>query len=96
LGNKEHVSPIGCRLYLPENWVNDKQRCLEAGVPEEDIEFYRKQDLALQLVIQARAQGVEFGWVGGDSFYGKEFDPLTSCTDIVAILSSYQNGLLSR
>ena len=72
LGNKEHVAPIGCRLYLPENWVNDKQRCLEAGVPEEDIEFYRKQDLALQLVIQARAQGVEFGWVGGDSFYGKD------------------------
>lgn len=71
LGNKEHVAPIGCRLYLPENWVNDKQRCLEAGVAEEDIEFYRKQDLALQLVIQARAQGVEFNWVGGDSFYGK-------------------------
>jgi len=72
LGNKEHVAPIGCRLYLPENWVNDKQRCLEAGVPEEDIEFYRKQDLALQLVIQARAQGIDFGWVGGDSFYGKD------------------------
>ena len=32
LGNKEHAAPIGCRLYLPENWVNDKQRCLEAGV----------------------------------------------------------------
>ena len=72
LGYKEHIAPVGFRLYLPESWVNDKPRCLEAGVPEEDIEFYRKQELALQLVIQARAQGVAFNWVGGDSFYGKD------------------------
>ena len=36
-----------------------------------DVRAQAKQDLALQLVIQARAQGVEFNWVGGDSFYGK-------------------------
>ena len=27
--------PAGARLYLPESWTNDRQRCREAGVPEE-------------------------------------------------------------
>lgn len=72
LNYRENVVPIGCRLFMPESWVNDKARCVEAGVPQEAIEFHRKQDLALQLVIQARVQGVEFGWVGADSFYGKD------------------------
>jgi SRSO17 transposase len=72
LGLKEHAVPIGYRLFLPEAWTNDEQRCIEAKIPQEDIEFHRKQDLALQLVIQARAQGVKFQWVGADSFYGKD------------------------
>jgi SRSO17 transposase len=72
LGSQEHAVPIGYRLFLPESWTNDEQRCLEAKIPQEDIEFHRKQDLALQLVIQARAQGVKFQWVGADSFYGKD------------------------
>jgi len=72
LGYKEHAVPIGYRLFLPESWINDKKRCLEAGIPREHIEFHRKHDLALQLVIQARMQGVEFSWVGADSLYGED------------------------
>lgn len=72
LGFKEHAVPIGNRLFLPKAWVNDEKRCLEAGVPQEHIEFHRKHDFALQLVIQARIQGVQFGWVGADSFYGED------------------------
>jgi len=72
LGFNEHAVPIGNRLYLPKSWTNDKQRCIEAGIPQEHIEFNRKHDLALQLVIQARIQGVEFQWVGADSLYGED------------------------
>ena len=72
LGFKEHVVPIGYRLFMPKAWIDDEKRCLEAGVPQEHIEFHRKQDLALQLVIQARLQAVAFGWVGADGFYGED------------------------
>ena len=72
LGFQDHAAPIGNRLYLPEAWVNDEKRCIEAGIPQEHIESHRKHDLALQLVIQARLQGVAFGWVGADSLYGED------------------------
>jgi len=72
LGFQNHAAPIGNRLYLPEAWINDEKRCIEAGIPQEHIEFHRKHDLALQLVIQARLQGIAFGWVGADSFYGED------------------------
>jgi len=72
LGCKTHSVPIDCRLFLPQAWVQDKQRCLATGVPEEAIEFNRKHDLALQMVISARARGVRFNWVGCDSLYGED------------------------
>jgi SRSO17 transposase len=72
LGFQDYAAPIGNRLFLPVAWVNDEKRCIEAGIPQEHIEFHRKHDLALQLVIQARLQGVAFGWVGADSLYGED------------------------
>ena len=72
LGFQDHATPIGNRLFLPEAWINDEKRCIEAGIPQEHIEFHRKHDLALQLVIQARVQGVAFSWVGADGLYGED------------------------
>lgn len=72
LSFKEHAVPIGYRLFLPETWIDDKERCIEAGIPREEIVFQRKHDQALQLVLQARIQGVEFAWVGADSLYGED------------------------
>jgi SRSO17 transposase len=72
LGCKTHSVPIDCRLFLPQAWVQDEQRCLAAGVPKEAIEFNRKHDLALQMVISTRARGVRFNWVGCDSLYGED------------------------
>jgi len=72
LCSKKHVVPIGHRLFLPQSWVDDQKKCLEAGIPQEHIEFHRKHDQALQLVIQARIQGVEFEWVGADGLYGED------------------------
>jgi SRSO17 transposase len=32
------AAPVGGRLYLPESWSEDRERCLAAGIPEE-VEF---------------------------------------------------------
>jgi SRSO17 transposase len=72
LGCKTHCVPIDVRLFLPEEWVKNKRRCIAAGVPEEAIEFNRKHDLALQMVISTRSRGVRFNWIGCDGFYGED------------------------
>lgn len=57
------------RLYLPKEWVEDKGRREEAGVPE-DVEFKTKPELALEMIFGARENGVSFGWVNADTLYG--------------------------
>ena len=70
----ERSTLVDTRLYLPKEWIDDPQRCREAGVPEEEIQFRTKDQLALEIIQHARSQGLEFGWVGADAGYGK------SCT----------------
>jgi SRSO17 transposase len=65
---------VGARLYLPKEWVEDPARCLEAGIPEEEIRLRTKLDLARELVAEALANGLNFHWVGVDSGYGKDQD----------------------
>ena len=57
------------RLFLPEEWANDRRRREEAGVPE-GVVFRTKPELALEMVAEAVAANVPFRWVGGDSLYG--------------------------
>jgi SRSO17 transposase len=72
LGCREHVVPVDVRLFLPKSWTSDKERCLAAGVPEEHIVAKTKQELALEMVRQARAGGMRFNWIGADAFYGMD------------------------
>jgi SRSO17 transposase len=65
------VALINGRLYLPEEWINDKERCLDAHVPESEIRMLTKEDIALDMVRHARETGMRFGWVGADAGYGK-------------------------
>ena len=57
------------RLFLPEEWAGDRDRRDQAGVPPGVI-FRTKPQLALEMVATAVAEGVPFGWVGGDGVYG--------------------------
>ena len=41
---------LGMRLYLPEEWTRDRERCHKAGVPE-DVLFRRKWENALGLLL---------------------------------------------
>jgi SRSO17 transposase len=57
------------RLFLPEEWADDRDRREEAGVPP-GVVFRTKPQLALEMVAAAAAEGVPFRWVGGDGVYG--------------------------
>lgn len=69
-----NVCMIGCRLFLPEEWSGDPDRCRKAGVPKERIEqgHQTKIELARELVDEALSNGVEFACVAMDAFYGRD------------------------
>lgn len=65
-----HVAaPVGGRIYLPEVWTKDPERCLKAGVPSE-VEFQTKPEIGLQLIQEALSDQVAPAPVLGDSVYG--------------------------
>ena len=63
---------IGAKLFLPDEWVEDPERCQKAGVPKEEIKKRTKIELARELVEQAIEQKVRFACVGVDAFYGRD------------------------
>lgn len=72
-----HVGPRGRalvdkRLYLPQEWAADPERCDEAQVPPEQREYRSQSELALAMLRQARAWGhLSAEWVTGDDEFGK-------------------------
>jgi SRSO17 transposase len=56
-------------LYLPQEWMEDRERCRQAGIPDA-IEFNTKPELAWQMLKRAVEHQVPFAWVTGDSIYG--------------------------
>ena len=69
LAHKEVPVPIALRLYLPEDWAQDKARRAAAKVPE-SITFETKGEIALAQIDAALADGVRFGMVLADAGYG--------------------------
>jgi SRSO17 transposase len=73
--------PIAWRLYLPEVWRQDVERCQKAGVPE-GVVFQTKPEIALQQIRQALEQGVPVGVVLADAGYGKGTQFRTELTQL--------------
>src|SRR5580700_6117228 len=63
--------PVAWRLYLPESWAQDPERCEQAGVPEE-ISFETKPAIALQQIRGAVEEGIPTAPVLGDAGYGND------------------------
>lgn len=57
-------------LYVPQDWLTDRQRCQQAGIAE-SLAFAPKWELALHLLERAVKAGVRFEWVVADSVYGQ-------------------------
>jgi SRSO17 transposase len=73
--------PIAWRLYLPEVWCQDAERCRQAGVPEE-IAFQTKPEIALDQIRQAMERRVSVGVVLADAGYGKGTQFRTALTQL--------------
>lgn len=69
-----HSAMVGTRLFLPDEWIDDPDRCRAAGVPEARIErgALTKIVLARELIDEAIANGVQFACVSFDAFYGRD------------------------
>jgi len=59
------------QLYLPkETWHQDRQRCEQAGIPQ-DLVYRPKWQIALEQYRRAMANGVRFAWLTFDEYYGR-------------------------
>jgi SRSO17 transposase len=61
--------PLAMRLYLPESWLDD-ERLDRVGVPEEHRRALTKGQVALELLDQARSEGLPGQLVVADAGYG--------------------------
>jgi SRSO17 transposase len=61
---------IDRELCLPQSWTGDRDRCREAGIPQE-TEFASKPRLARAMISRALEAGVPFAWFTADEAYGQ-------------------------
>jgi SRSO17 transposase len=70
LTTAEESTPLDWVLYLPREWIDDPERCLKAGVPENTV-FRTKPELALALIDQLGRWGLTQLPVLADAAYGR-------------------------
>jgi SRSO17 transposase len=70
LAQGEVPVPIGLRLFLPDEWASNPDRCADAGVPEEHRQALAKTEIALAEIDRVIAAGACFGRVLADAGYG--------------------------
>jgi SRSO17 transposase len=70
LAGREVPVPVGLRLFLPEAWSRDPERCAAAGVPDEEMVARTKGEVALTELDRLIDTGVRFGVVLADAGYG--------------------------
>ena len=72
LTNGTHAVLVGARLLVPDEWVQDPERCLAAGIPADRIKTATKNDLVRELIEEADTYGVIYARVGIDCFHGRD------------------------
>jgi len=58
-------------LYLPEPWLEDPERCRQAGVAQQ-VRFATKTELARAMFQRALSAGLHPAWIVGDEVYGRD------------------------
>lgn len=56
-------------LFLPKSWSNDRQRCRDAGIPD-DVKHRPKWKLAAEQLLRLTSNGMSFDWLVFDEGYG--------------------------
>jgi SRSO17 transposase len=67
LARGEVPAPVALRLFLPEEWTSDPDRCARAGVPAAAMVARSKGAIALAELGRLRAAGLRFGIVASGS-----------------------------
>jgi len=70
LAGREVPVPVGLRLFLPEEWTRDAERCAAAGVPDAAAVARSKGEIALAELDRLIAAGLRFGLTLADAGYG--------------------------
>jgi SRSO17 transposase len=86
---------IDRELYLPKEWTSDRERCRQAGIPD-DVTMATKTVLAQRMISRAAAAGVPFGWVTGDEAYGVDtkLRMWLESEDIAHVLAVAKNSMV--
>lgn len=71
LNNGDFSSMVDARLFLPEDWCTDTDRCEQAGIPEDERVFKTKLEIAYQ-IIERQSNQIEFDFVSADGYYGND------------------------
>ncbi|MBI3412167.1 MAG: IS701 family transposase [Planctomycetes bacterium] len=67
---------LDTELFLPESWSNDRERCRNAGIPD-NVVYRPKHHIALELLDRGEANGVHLEWITADIWYSEKPDFLT-------------------
>jgi len=71
ISRNEHAL-VNTRLYLPEEWTKDRQRCKAAGIPK-GTKFRTRHELALEM-LDEHGPLLPHAWVTGDDEMGRPMD----------------------
>src|SRR3712207_6463642 len=67
LEGQEVPVPVGLRLFLPEEWTRDTERCAAAGVPDDEVVARTKGEIEIAEVDRLIAAGLRFGLTPADA-----------------------------
>jgi len=57
------------RLYMPQEWIDDPQRCRKVHLPK-DVVMQTKPAIAADMLDEIRSENLIAEWVAGDEVYG--------------------------
>lgn len=72
LANSHADIPVDFKLYIPQSWADDRDRCNDAHIPD-DVGYSPKWQLALDMIESALDADLPRGVVLGDSGYGHTY-----------------------
>jgi SRSO17 transposase len=62
---------VDAELFLPQGWSQDRERCRDAGIPD-DVVYRAKWRIALEQLDRAHAHGLPLDWLTFDEYYGSK------------------------
>lgn len=74
LGADRFVVPVMEQLFLPEDWADDRERCLKAKVPENEIRHRTKIEIAQDIINEMDLLEIGYDFIAVDALYGQSRD----------------------